>query len=75
MELRLENKVDKIEVGDVIISRDCGVRMIIEDAGKYMAIGFDGETKTVPKNTIEEVVKMYDIKKIIKNEDLVLSIR
>ena len=36
MELRLENKVDKIEVGDVIISRDCGARMIIENAGKYI---------------------------------------
>ena len=75
MELRLENKVDKIEVGDVISSRDCGARMIIENAGKYMTIGFDGKTKSVQKNTIEEVVKMYDIKKIIKNEDLVLSIR
>ena len=75
MELRLENKVDKIEVGDVIISRDCGARMIIENAGKYMTIGFDGKTKTVQKNTIEEVLEIYVIEKVIKSKDLVLSIR
>lgn len=70
MYLDVEKRERKIELGDIFITTDDRIRMIIEDDYRYCVITLGGTVSSCWYDDIDELLSNYSIKEFYKNEDL-----
>lgn len=71
MEFNVEKVERIIEPGDIFVTDDNRIRMIISDDNMtYYAINLYGEISSCPYDNIDELVDNYCIKEFYKNNEL-----
>ena len=68
------NNLRDIEEGDIILTKGESERMIIRSGkyGKYATVSLDGMIQTEWYNNLEDLLKVYQIRKVIKKNNLKL---
>lgn len=70
MYLDVEKMERKIELGDIFITNDEKIRMVIRDDYTYATINLEGRICSGWYDSIEELIKNYNIRKVYKNNKL-----
>lgn len=66
----VETNFDIVELGDIFITNDEKIRMVIRDDYTYATINLEGRICSGWYDSIEELIKNYNIRKVYKNNKL-----
>ena len=70
MLFEIKTNFDIVELGDIFITNDEKIRMVIRDDYTYATINLEGRICTGWYDSIEELIKNYNIRKVYKNNKL-----
>lgn len=70
MLFEIETNFDIVELGDIFITNDEKIRMVITDDCTYAAINLEGRICSGWYDSIEELIENYNIRKVYKNNKL-----
>ena len=66
----VETNFDIVELGDIFITNDEKIRMVIRDDYTYATINLEGRICSGWYDSIEELIENYNIRKVYKNNKL-----
>lgn len=70
MLFEIKTNFDIVELGDIFITNDEKIRMVIRDDYTYATINLEGRICTGWYDSIEELIENYNIRKVYKNNKL-----
>lgn len=70
MLFEIETNFDIVELGDIFITNDERIRMVIRDDYTYATINLEGRICSGWYDSIEELIENYNIRKVYKNNKL-----
>lgn len=70
MLFEIETNFDIVELGDIFITNDEKIRMVITDDYTYATINLEGRICSGWYDSIEELIENYNIRKVYKNNKL-----
>ena len=70
MLFEIETNFDIVELGDIFITNDEKIRMVITDDYTYATINLEGKICSGWYDSIEELIENYNIRKVYKNNKL-----
>lgn len=70
MLFEIKTNFDIVELGDIFITNDEKIRMVITDDYTYAAINLEGKICSGWYDSIEELIENYNIRKVYKNNKL-----
>lgn len=70
MLFEMETNFDIVELGDIFITNDEKIRMVITDDYTYTTIDLEGKICSGWYDSIEELIENYNIRKVYKNNKL-----
>lgn len=70
MLFEIKTNFDIVELGDIFITNDEKIRMVITDDYTYATINLEGKICSGWYDSIEELIENYNIRKVYKNNKL-----
>lgn len=70
MLFEIKTNFDIVELGDIFITNDEKIRMVITDDYTYATINLEGRICSGWYDSIEELIENYNIRKVYKNNKL-----
>lgn len=70
MKFEIKTNFDIVELGDIFITNDEKIRMVITDDYTYATINLEGRICSGWYDSIEELIENYNIRKVYKNNKL-----
>ena len=70
MEFDVEISKREIESGDIFVTSDDRIRMVIENSYGYCVISLDGMVSSCWYDDIDDLLSNYNIKEVHKSKDL-----
>lgn len=70
MLFEIETNFDIVELGDIFITNNEKIRMVITDDYTYATINLEGKICSGWYDSIEELIENYNIRKVYKNNKL-----
>lgn len=70
MLFEIKTNFDIVELGDIFITNDEKIRMVITDDYTYATINLEGRICSGWHDSIEELIENYNIRKVYKNNKL-----
>ena len=70
MKFEIKTNFDIVELGDIFITNDEKIRMVITDDCTYATINLEGRICSGWYDSIEELIENYNIRKVYKNNKL-----
>ena len=70
MLFEIKTNFDIVELGDIFITNDERIRMVIRDDYTYATINLEGRICSGWYDSIEELIENYNIRKVYKNNKL-----
>ena len=70
MLFEIKTNFDIVELGDIFITDDEKIRMVITDDYTYATINLEGRICSGWYDSIEELIENYNIRKVYKNNKL-----
>ena len=70
MKFEIKTNFDIVELGDIFITNDEKIRMVIIDDCTYATINLEGRICSGWYDSIEELIENYNIRKVYKNNKL-----
>lgn len=70
MLFEIKTNFDIVELGDIFITNDEKIRMVIRDDYTYATINLEGRICSGWYDSIEELIENYNIRKVYKNNKL-----
>lgn len=70
MLFEMETNFDIVELGDIFITNDEKIRMVITDDYTYSTLDLEGKICSCWYDSIEELIENYNIRKVYKNNKL-----
>lgn len=70
MKFDVEISKKEIESGDIFVTNDDRIRMVIENDYEYCVISLDGVVSSCWYDDIDDLLSNYNIKEVHKSKDL-----
>lgn len=70
MKFDVEISKREIESGDIFVTNDDRIRMVIENGYEYCVISLDGVVSSCWYDDIDDLLSNYNIKEVHKSKDL-----